>query len=91
MFVVKLQQLITKASLYYDKVRFILPYPLTALLLSPNMTADLTGTCSTYSASCEALTLKERLSLNFSKERSTKYLKYVMISAFNFALIFSRH
>ena len=55
MLVVKLQQLITKASLYYDKVRFIVPYPLIASLLSPNMTAVLTGTCSTYSASCEAL------------------------------------
>ena len=74
MLVVKLQQLITKASLYYDKVRFIVPYPLTALLLSPNMTAILTGTCSTYSASCQALSLKERLSENCSKHRSTKYL-----------------
>ena len=41
MLVVKLQQLITKASLYYDKVRFIVPYPLIASLLSPNMTARL--------------------------------------------------
>ena len=64
MLVVKLQQLITKASLYYDKVRFIVPYPLTALLLSPNMTAVLTGACSMYSASCEALKLKKSLSLN---------------------------
>jgi hypothetical protein len=31
---VKLQQLITKASLHYDKVRFIVPYPPTALLFS---------------------------------------------------------
>ena len=91
MLVVKLQQLITKASLYYDKVRFIVPYPLIASLLSPNMTAVLTGTCSTYSASCEALKLKKSLSLNCSKGCLTKCLKYVMISAVNLVLIFSKH
>jgi len=88
MLVVKLQQLITKASLYYDKVRFIVPYPLTALLLSPNITAVFAGTCSTYSASCEALTLKERLSLNFSKDRSTKCLKYVNDPGFQLSFNF---
>ncbi|BBE18590.1 hypothetical protein AQPE_2753 [Aquipluma nitroreducens] len=46
---------------------------------------------SMYSASCEALSLTEHLSGNCSKDRSTKYLKYVMMSAFNLALIFSRH
>jgi hypothetical protein len=68
-----------------------MPYPLTALFLLPNMTAVLTGACSMYSASCEALSLNERLSENCSKDWSTNYLKYVMISAFNLALIFSRH
>jgi len=71
--------------------RFNVLYPLTALLLSPNMTAVSTGACSMHSASCEVPSLTERPSENCSKNRSTKELKYVLTSAFNLALIFSRH
>ena len=74
-----------------SECRFTVPYPLIALLLSPNMTAVSTGACSMYSASCEALSLTEHLSENCSKDRSTKDLKVVMTLASNLALIFSRH
>lgn len=70
-----------------SEYKFTVPYPLTVLLLSPNMTGVSTGACSMYSASCEALSLTKRLSENCSKDRSTKDLKYTRTSAFNLALI----
>ena len=61
------------------------PYALTALLLSPNMTAISTVVCSMYSVFCEVLSsIKHRLE-NSSKNRSMMDLKYVKTTAFNLA------
>ncbi len=74
-----------------SEYKYIVRYPLTALLLSPNMTTVSTGVCSMYSAYCEALSLTELLSENCLKDHSTKDLKYMTKLVFNLDLIFSRH
>jgi len=68
-----------------SEYRSIAPYALTALLLSPNMTAISIAACSMYSAFCGGLSSIKHRSENCSKNRSTMGLKYVKTSAFNLA------